>query len=95
MCTFSSVALVLLCTTIQCNLCNFSYFQEVLSSSSLPSDINEITLLKDGSWATSADNQMDANTVDTPRKSNHKVEVISDDIGTTISFRFILIAYKL
>lgn len=60
-----------------------SYFQEVLSSSSLPTDINEITLLKDGSWTTSSDSQAEMNTLDTPRKSSHKVEVISDDIGMT------------
>lgn len=58
----------------------FSYFQEVLQSSLLPSDTNEITLLKDGSWTTH-DSSSDSNCLDTPRKSTQKVEVISDDIG--------------
>lgn len=62
-----------------------SYFQDVLQSSLLPPDINEILLLKDGSWATQ-DNNADANCLDTPRKSTHKVEVISDDIGTAKKF---------
>lgn len=57
------------------------YFQEVLGSSQLPADINEIQLLKDGSWSVH-NNQTDASCLDTPRKSSTKVEVISDDIGT-------------
>lgn len=59
---------------------HFRYFQDVLSSSRLPTDSNEIQLLKDGSWITH-DSNADAHTLDTPRKSMQKVEVISDDIG--------------
>lgn len=66
---------------------DFSYFQDVLSSDLLPPDINEIQLLKDGSWSTT-DSQTDANCLDTPRKSTHKVEVISDDIGNNIKIKF-------
>lgn len=57
-----------------------SYFQDVLQSDLLPPDTNEITLLKDGSWSTH-DSSAESNCQDTPRKSSHKVEVISDDIG--------------
>lgn len=57
-----------------------SYFQDVLQSDLLPPDTNEITLLKDGSWSTH-DSSAELNCLDTPRKSSHKVEVISDDIG--------------
>lgn len=59
---------------------NCSYFQEVLQSDLLPSDTNEITLQKDGSWTTH-DSTAEPSCLDTPRKSTHKVEVISDDIG--------------
>lgn len=58
----------------------YSYFQDVLQSPQLPSDINEIQLLKDGSWTTH-DSNSESNCLDTPRKSTQKVEVISDDIG--------------
>lgn len=55
------------------------YFQDVLSSNRLPSDINEIQLLKDGSWIThEVHNELQ--TLDTPRKSMQKIE-ISDDVG--------------
>lgn len=67
------------------NVCR--YFQEVLQSSRLPSDTNEIQLLNDGSW-TAHDSNADANCLDTPRKSTQKVEVISDDIGTEIEINF-------
>ncbi|XP_031617888.1 E3 SUMO-protein ligase PIAS2 isoform X2 [Contarinia nasturtii] len=60
------------------------YFQEVLQSDALPPDTNEIQLLKDGSWTTH-DSNSDSNYLDTPRKSTHKVEVISDDIEVIIA----------
>ncbi|XP_055321252.1 E3 SUMO-protein ligase PIAS2 isoform X2 [Sitodiplosis mosellana] len=60
------------------------YFQDVLQSTLLPADTNEIQLLKDGSWATH-DNNSDSNCLDTPRKSTQKVEVISDDIEVIIA----------
>lgn len=63
---------------------HFSYFQEVLQSSRLPPDINEIQLLNDGSW-TVHDSNADASCLDTPRKSTQKVEVISDDIGKVLN----------
>lgn len=62
------------------HMCFNSYFQDVLQSDLLPPDTSEITLLKDGSWTTH-DSNSESNCLDTPRKSTHKVEVISDDIG--------------
>lgn len=58
----------------------FRYFQDVLSSPNLPSEINEIQLLKDGSWIVHGSNS-EMRAVDTPTKPSHKVEVINDDIG--------------
>lgn len=60
------------------NLVIDGYFQEVVISSSLSSDDNEIQLHKDGSW--SALLKPDTCSVDTPMKTQ-KIEVISDDIG--------------
>lgn len=58
----------------------FRYFQEVLGSSNLSSDTNEIQLNKDGSWSTHVLNN-DTQNLDTPCKGYSKVEVISDDLG--------------
>lgn len=65
-----------------------------MNSSRLPADQNEIQLLNDGSWS-AHDSSADANSLDTPRKSTQKVEVISDDIGKAkrsfiFVFRFIV-----
>lgn len=62
------------------------YFQEVLSSSRLPSEINEIQLLKDGSWSTH-EPQAEAQNLDTPSKNVQKVE-LEDDVGKQYSNAF-------
>ncbi|XP_055590365.1 E3 SUMO-protein ligase PIAS2 [Uranotaenia lowii] len=61
------------------NLVIDGYFQEVLASTKLGCDDNEIQLHKDGSWSTHV-KSAEACTVDTPSKPVQKVEVISDDI---------------
>lgn len=65
----------------------YSYFQEVLSSSQLASETNEIQLNKDGSWSTHVMNS-DSQNLDTPHKNFTNVEVISDDLG-----KFMLMHY--
>lgn len=61
------------------NLVIDGYFQDVIASNKLGEDDNEIQLLKDGSWSTLVNNK-DMCNLDTPSKTNHKIE-ISDDIG--------------
>ena len=56
------------------------YFQEVLGSSNLSSDTNEIQLHTDGSWSVNVQSDSTQN-LDTPCKQYSKVEVISDDLG--------------
>lgn len=60
------------------------YFQDVLSSSRLPSDINEIQLHKDGSWSIEESDNV-SHSLDTSTKQIQKVEVISDDVELIIT----------
>lgn len=60
----------------------FSYFQEVLSSSILPSDCNEITLNKDGTWSV----QQEKKVMKTEKPTvigldDSTIEIIGDDVG--------------
>lgn len=64
------------------NLVIDGYFQEVIASQKLGVDDNEIQLHPDGSWSTLA-NKPDLYSLETPKKCIQKVEVISDDLGTT------------
>lgn len=57
----------------------YSYFQDVLASTKLSYDDNEIQLHKDGSWSTHL-KQSDSSD-NSAGKTVQKVEVISDDIG--------------
>lgn len=61
------------------NLVIDGYFQEVLASTKLSNEDNEIQLHKDGSWSTHVKTN-DSCTLDTPSKPVHKIEVVSDDI---------------
>lgn len=56
------------------------YFQDVLNSTILSSDTNEIQLNKDGSWSTHVLSN-DTQSLDTPCKRFSNVEIISDDLG--------------
>lgn len=56
------------------------YFQEVIASQKLGVDDNEIQLHLDGSWSTLSD-KPELLSLETPKKSIQKVEVISDDLG--------------
>lgn len=47
-------------------------------------DDNEIQLHLDGSWSTLSD-KPESQSIETPKKSIQKVEVISDDLGILIS----------
>ena len=69
------------------NLVIDGYFQDVIASKNLGEDDNEIQLLKDGSWSTLVNNK-DMCNLDTPSKSNNKIE-ISDDIGN-LDYTFIV-----
>lgn len=62
------------------NLVIDGYFQDVIASSMLSSDDNEIQLHPDGSWSTLA-SKIDMLSLETPPKNYQKVEVISDDLG--------------
>lgn len=62
------------------NLVIDGYFQEVIASQKLGADDNEIQLHPDGSWSTLA-SKPDPYSLETPKKSVQKVEVISDDLG--------------
>lgn len=55
------------------------YFQEVIASSKLGSDDNEIQLHPDGSWSTLSNKTNQER--ESPKKSFMKVEVIEDDLG--------------
>lgn len=68
------------------------YFQEVLSSPNLLCDSNEIQLLKDGSWS-AHEPQTEKQSLDTPRKSTQKVEVISDDLGENSVYTYFTYAF--
>lgn len=61
------------------NLVIDGYFQEVIASSKLGCDDNEIQLHPDGSWSTLS-NKSDVDR-ESPKKGNFKVEVIEDDLG--------------
>ena len=65
------------------NLVIDGYFQEVIASQKLGADDNEIQLHPDGSWSTLA-SKPDPYSLETPKKSIQKVEVISDDLGEQI-----------
>lgn len=54
-----------------------SYFQEVLASNQIDT---EIQLHKDGSWSTHV-NKTESTVLDTPMKPPNKVEIICDDLG--------------
>lgn len=63
------------------NLAIDGYFQEVLASSNLPEDLNEIQLNKDGSWST---HQLlpDKKVPKTERVPiDDSIEIIGDDVG--------------
>jgi hypothetical protein len=62
------------------NLVIDGYFQDVIFSQKLGQDDNEIQLHPDGSWSTLS-NKPDLYSLETPKKSIQKVEVISDDLG--------------
>ena len=62
------------------NLVIDGYFQDVIASSNLKSDDNEIQLQKDGSWSTLT-NKNDTCNIDSQTRSLQKIEVIFDDIG--------------
>ena len=55
------------------------YFQEVLASSNLPPDMNEIQLHKDGSWSTSVSEKKVAKSEKVP--IDDSIEIIADDVG--------------
>ncbi|CAO1339167.1 unnamed protein product [Diamesa serratosioi] len=61
------------------NLVIDGYFQDVIASSNLKSDDNEIQLQKDGSWSTLT-NKNDTCNIDSQTRSLQKIEVIFDDI---------------
>lgn len=62
------------------------YFQEVLNCSILPSDCNEITLNKDGTWSI----QQEKKVMKTEKPTiigldDSTIEIIGDDIGKLLS----------
>lgn len=61
------------------NLVIDGYFQEVIASSKLGPDDNEIQLHPDGSWSTLSNKTYQER--ESPKKSFMKVEVIEDDLG--------------
>lgn len=63
-----------------------SYFQDVLQSSQLTSDDNEIQLNQDGSWSTHVEKNGSCS-VESPQKpvtASAKVEVISVDLDASV-----------
>lgn len=69
------------------NLVIDGYFQEVIASTKLGADDNEIQLHPDGSWSTLTSKPIC--NLDTPKKGIQKVEVISDDLGELKLFFFL------
>lgn len=73
------------------NLVIDGYFQEVLASTELPSDKNEIQLHQDGSWSCHIEEKKKATET---QFNKSKVEVVSDDIGEYLiksSFKLLLL----
>ncbi|XP_044744870.1 E3 SUMO-protein ligase PIAS2 isoform X2 [Coccinella septempunctata] len=61
------------------NLVIDGYFQDVLTSNSLPSDVNEIQLHKDGSWSTQS-NEKKSQKIDKTPDVDVSIEIINDDV---------------
>lgn len=67
----------------------YSYFQEVLSSSMLPLDCNEIQLHKDGSWS-AQNNEKKLIKCEKPATTSisidDSIEIIEDNVGEYSTF---------
>lgn len=72
------------------NLVIDGYFQEVIASSKLGPDDNEIQLHPDGSWSTLSNKTNQER--ESPKKSFMKVEVIEDDLGELRGYFLSLLA---
>jgi hypothetical protein len=69
----------------------FRYFQEVLASPTLPADLNEIQLHKDGSWSTQVADKKITKSEKVP--IDDSIEIIGDDVGKSNRFHYVTVYY--
>ncbi|XP_045461098.1 E3 SUMO-protein ligase PIAS2 isoform X3 [Harmonia axyridis] len=62
------------------NLVIDGYFQDVLTSNNLPSEVNEIQLHKDGSWSTQSKEEKKSQKIDKAPEIDVSIEIINDDV---------------